>query len=169
MKKLCFLHFALIVGLLSMAGCWGHGHCYEVDCSDQGECVEGDCVCDTGYEGVDCQVPWNAKFNGSYYATQVCDDTTNALSDTILVTPRPSTLDDIYITGLWELPQSTVIAEVKYDGVSFEIARQAISASHEISATGISNASGTAINLSYKIFALGDTAVFDSCHATLQR
>jgi len=46
--------------------------CKDVDCGLYGECVDGDCVCDTGYEGVNCDTPWSAYFLGTYAGLDTC-------------------------------------------------------------------------------------------------
>lgn len=39
--------------------------CKDVDCGLYGECVDGDCVCDEGYTGVDCATQERATFVGN--------------------------------------------------------------------------------------------------------
>lgn len=46
--------------------------CSDVECGDNGTCVDGDCVCDAGYEGTDCDTESRAKFIGTYNVTEAC-------------------------------------------------------------------------------------------------
>lgn len=39
--------------------------CKDVDCGLNGECVDGDCVCEDGYEGADCSTLWREGMTGT--------------------------------------------------------------------------------------------------------
>ena len=61
--------------------------CKDVECGVNGTCLEGDCVCDAGYEGVSCETESRVKFNGTYLAsgTITCPESGNGtLSDETL-------------------------------------------------------------------------------------
>ncbi|MCB9192604.1 MAG: hypothetical protein H6602_13155 [Flavobacteriales bacterium] len=46
--------------------------CKDVDCGANGTCLEGDCVCETGYEGATCDTEERTKFIGSWNYTDQC-------------------------------------------------------------------------------------------------
>jgi hypothetical protein len=46
--------------------------CKDVDCGSNGTCFDGECVCNQGYEGTNCDATWAAKFSGNWNATDVC-------------------------------------------------------------------------------------------------
>lgn len=46
--------------------------CKDVDCGINGECVDGDCVCDAGYTGVNCETAWATAFLGTYAGVDSC-------------------------------------------------------------------------------------------------
>ena len=46
--------------------------CADVECGDYGTCLEGDCVCDAGFEGTDCATLSRAEFLASYTVSESC-------------------------------------------------------------------------------------------------
>lgn len=44
--------------------------CENVDCSNHGNCSDGNCLCDSGYEGSNCGIETRAKFLGTYLGLQ---------------------------------------------------------------------------------------------------
>jgi hypothetical protein len=56
------------IGVLSFNSCTTDA-CKDVNCGQYGTCLDGDCVCDTGYEGVNCQTEERAKFVATYVGT----------------------------------------------------------------------------------------------------
>lgn len=46
--------------------------CKDVECGVNGTCLEGDCVCDAGYEGVSCETEERTKFVGDWDFTDSC-------------------------------------------------------------------------------------------------
>lgn len=159
----------LLVSSLALSGCWADNSCEDTNCG-HGECAEGDCVCDAGYEGVSCSIAINAKFSGKYHQTATCQDTTMQPLDSILVRPQAGSLSQFLMTGLWGLPQSTVVGEVLNDGVSFQIARQPISSTHDVASKyGTITSNGSTIILGLDVFLTGSSTVVDSCALTMQR
>ncbi len=53
--------FGFAVLVTFMASCGGD-KCADVDCGTNGSCLEGDCNCNAGYEGTQCQTLSRAKF-----------------------------------------------------------------------------------------------------------
>lgn len=67
-KKLFFLPTLLLGAMLLFApSCGETDPCKDLEgkCGN-GSCFEGECVCDEGYEGTNCDAEWSAKFVGSY-------------------------------------------------------------------------------------------------------
>lgn len=72
MKK---LFFALTAGVLMAASACTSDPCKDVTCNNGGTCADGTCICAAGYEGNDCSTAVNAKFVGSWTATEACPAT----------------------------------------------------------------------------------------------
>ena len=53
-----------IVATIGMVSCTTDA-CKDVDCGAWGTCVEGDCVCDLGYTGTNCDAELRAAFDGT--------------------------------------------------------------------------------------------------------
>lgn len=84
------------IGLASMTACTDL--CKDVNCNN-GTCVEGDCVCDTGYEGTNCETAIRAKFLGTFNVTETCDSG----SDSYAVTVSAGTgINDVVINNLYD-------------------------------------------------------------------
>ena len=167
MKKMKFGFFgamALSVAL-SFAGCTDP--CKDVVCNN-GTCVDGDCECDNGYEGVDCGVKFNAKFHGTYNLAETCD---TSGSDAYAVSVDSSSTDPAKanITGLYREPQGTVVVSIGTDGVSFTIPVTDIGpGTIESAGSCTSNAEGSAINLIYK-FTNTTSGASERCTSVLTR
>lgn len=77
--------------------------CKDVDCGANGTCLEGDCICDTGYEGASCQTLVRAQFLGNYNITESC----TSGADNYAITVAAGTLDtevvigNLYASGLF--------------------------------------------------------------------
>ncbi len=46
--------------------------CKDVECGTNGECFDGACVCNQGFEGTNCDVKWNTKYIGNYNVVENC-------------------------------------------------------------------------------------------------
>jgi hypothetical protein len=162
--KFGFIGAFAIATAIFFAGCTDP--CKDVVCNN-GECVEGDCVCNAGYEGVDCSTAFNAKFSGTYNLSEVCDFT-GSDSYTVTLTPSSSEPARANITGLYR-EQFSVPMSIETDGVSFSIAATDIGpGSVQTTGSSTSNASGTSINIAYR-FTTDDGLTTDNCSATLTR
>ena len=144
--------------------------CKDITCAN-GDCVEGVCVCDAGYEGLSCETAFNAAYTGTYSLTESCTASGAAGPYSVTVAPKSSSTFDVTFVGLWEVPSNIVTAKVSTTAsTSFSIERQTITTGFEIEATGGSiSADGKTINLTYKIYATGATTVSDQCTATLTK
>ena len=68
MKKCLFL--SMILGVI-MLGCSEDDPCDAIDCGINGTCVTGDCECDEGYTGTNCETAKCCTLG----AVKVCRDT----------------------------------------------------------------------------------------------
>jgi len=126
--------------------------CKDVDCGLNGTCVDGDCVCDAGYEGVNCDTESRADFIGSYLANEAdCNLVDHASS-----IAESSTGDDkIAIIGFGGFACGgspiQVIATVSGDDVT--IASQTFCSGAIVinSGSGSINASGTVVTITYNV------------------
>lgn len=166
-RKFGLLGALAITITMFVAGC--SNPCKKVDCIN-GECVDGTCNCTAGYEGTDCGSAFNAKFDGSYSLLETCTVSGPAVAYAVIVSPKSGTIDQVKFTGLWEIPVTGIIAVIDADGTNFTIARQALNSTKDISATtGTISADGKTINLTYRIYDTGGSAIVDECPATLTR
>lgn len=168
MKKKRFnLPGILALGLtLAFASCGNP--CRDVVCND-GFCVEGDCVCDQGYETSDCSVAFNEKFDGIYSLTETCDST-GANGYLVTVAPSATLAYEAVITGLYGGDTlSQVKATIDWDGMDFTIVSTDIGHGTIASVeTCTANASGSTINIMYE-FTSDSTSFFEECTAVLIR
>ncbi len=148
-------------------------HVTVVGCSaycENGQCVNNACVCDPGYEGVDCSTAINAKFEGNYSGTQTCTVSGAAGPYAVDVSPKSGTVAEATFVGLWEVPVAVVTAVVGNSGADFTIARQPIGPNFDIESTiGTISANGSTINIDYKIYQTGGTSILDHCTVTLTK
>lgn len=97
--------------------------CKDVNCGDNGTCVEGTCVCDEGYEqdatGA-CTVESREKFAGSWNVVEDCSASVPAAYVTIVA--NGATIVDVTITNFWGAFQNIVNATI--DGNTITIGRQ---------------------------------------------
>jgi hypothetical protein len=167
MKKMKFGFIgALAIGTaMFFTGC--ADECKDVVCNS-GECVEGDCVCDAGYEGVDCSVAYNAKFSGTYGLTETCDST-GTDNYSVTVAPNSSDASKANFTGLYREAQASVPANIGADGLSFTLSTTDVGPGSIVSnGTCTANTDGSTINVVYK-FTNETTNAFESCTAVLTR
>lgn len=143
--------------------------CKDVTCNN-GECVDdGECVCDSGYEGDNCETSNNSKFNGTYLMQELCDSTTALPSYPIEVTPVQGTPNEFNMSGLHGESKS-LRAKIEDDGVGFSIARQDFIAGQEIATlSGSISIDARTINLSYRIYQGSDTLILDRCSGSMTK
>lgn len=167
-SKFGFIGALTIAGGLFFAGCTDP--CKDINCNS-GECVEGTCVCEAGYEGIDCGTAVNAKFDGTYSLTETCSASGAAGPYSVTVAPSSGSPDGAVFTGLWEESLAQVSAHISSDGLGFHIERAALGSSgFDIECTsGTISTDGTSITMTYSIYATGSSTVADQCTATLTK
>jgi hypothetical protein len=76
--------------------------CNDVTCANGGTCVDGDCVCATGYEGTDCTTLVRAKFLGSKNVNETCSQSTDSYAVVVTAgsTDTEVTISNLYDAGL---------------------------------------------------------------------
>jgi len=161
MKQIRFFLLGLGCVLLS-SGC--RDRCKNLDCGPNGNCVEGECVCTSGFDGTFCDETVTAKFNKTYNLTETCragDDYYN-----VVMFGDADEANRLYIIGLWEKDEDTIVASVLDDGTTITIMRQAVD-NVEIEGTGTSDEFGIGIVFSYDVYFPGQSAPFDVCGAEL--
>ncbi|MCS6929988.1 MAG: calcium-binding EGF-like domain-containing protein [Saprospiraceae bacterium] len=92
MNKNRFYLLVLLGVLLAFAPSCNTDPCKDVNCSNNGTCLDGECVCDTGYEGKSCETEWAVKFEGSYLGFDKCGNTTYNLSKPAVISKRSATV-----------------------------------------------------------------------------
>lgn len=75
--------------------------CQDVTCDNGGTCVEGDCVCATGYEGTNCETLVRAAFIGSFNVNETCAQSTDSYAVTISAGSSDTevTISNLYDAG----------------------------------------------------------------------
>jgi hypothetical protein len=171
MKKFHFLGAAAIAALLFLVSC--KDPCKDVNCNN-GSCLEGDCVCEAGYQGTACDAKHNAKFVGIYAFLENCDQTPDPQSSDITIAADPVSPSGIAITGLYFFP-STVTGTINANGISFSIAKQMVyfdpdfpRGSVQTVTDATSDAEGRSINIHY-MYDEYRTAMVDNCVGTLTK
>jgi hypothetical protein len=142
------------VSIISFSACETDA-CKDVNCGDNGTCVDGDCVCDSGYEGVNCQTEERAKFIGSYSVTEAC--TSGNYSYSMTITTSSTGVDKIVAQNFGDYSVD-LIGTV--DGSSVSFANQTVGGG-TFSATG--QISGSILTISYTVTAGSSN---DSCTIT---
>lgn len=151
--------------------------CKDVVCGDQGQCVEGTCVCNAGYEKDAnnlCNTEQRTKFlkqnaNGTvsaqtYVVSDVCSNSGTSDYNTT-ISAGTASITEVRVTNFYGLFTNAVVATV--DGNTITIARQQPD-NDSIYVVGSGTISGTTITFSYSISDETDSAniVTDSCTAT---
>lgn len=123
--------------------------CKDVTCDNGGECVEGDCVCATGYEGTTCQTEMRTKFLGAFLANE-----TGVVDYACTVSTSSTGINKIVITGFggYACGGSDIAVICTVDGTDLTVdADQSFCAGQIVidSGSGSINASGNVITITY--------------------
>ncbi len=102
MKKIQMLFLALVLGSVTVlvSSCGKDDPCKNVDCGTNGDCFEGSCVCNLGYElGTDnkCSEETRSKLIASYSFVDVCS--TGTYTGTASITKSSAGVTSIVITN----------------------------------------------------------------------
>lgn len=75
-----FSLFALsFLFLLSLSACiFGEKDlCKDLECGVNGRCEVGECMCDNGYSGTNCEIAFNSAYSGNFNVVESCSGTRN--------------------------------------------------------------------------------------------
>lgn len=129
--------------------------CADVDCGEYGTCLEGDCVCDAGYEGVNCDTQERAEFIGTYNVNESC--TSGSYTYSITVTESSTGVAAIIITNFGDYG---VNVAGTVNGNNVTIASQTLGGG---TFSGSGQISGNILTLTYNVTAGTST---DDCTMT---
>jgi hypothetical protein len=133
---------AIVFGVFTMNAC---NPCRNVDCGVNGECEEGVCICDAGYEGDACETRINAKFEGTYSTTDACAGA--GYSQT--VSASTATPTEIVFSNLGNFTNPAVVRATVSNSTSFAASNFVDATGRSFSVTG--SISGTTISLNYTV------------------
>jgi hypothetical protein len=149
MKNL-FKTFALTLLAAATFSSCEQDPCKDVVCGDQGQCVEGTCVCNAGYEqdaaGL-CNVEQRAKFLGQFNVADDCSNSGQASYNATVTSGGAGDITTVNITNFYNLFPSAIPATVS--GNTITIARQSPLSGIFVEGTG--TISGTTITFTYTI------------------
>ncbi len=92
--------------------------CTGIVCNNDGVCVNGNCACPTGFEGVHCDDIWNAKFTGSWHAADVYfKDTAHHYYDIQIA--GDTLRDSFYINSFADTLDRVLCLRTAYNSFSF--------------------------------------------------
>ena len=100
-KKTMNKIYALLVCLLLMASSC-KDPCKDVNCNN-GACLEGTCLCDDGYEGVNCDKEERDKFVGSWLGEIDCGEQLGENEASFIVEKDPSNTSGLLFSLDFEL------------------------------------------------------------------
>ncbi len=158
MKKILLSFFGFAAALsLTLTSC--ADPCKDVNCNN-GECVEGDCVCNGGWEGSDCLTEWSEKFvANNANATDLC--TSGNYTYTVDILRVNESMITINNLGDFNTP-ANVNATIT-DGNELVIAVASDLAGRAWTGTGTLN--GSTLTINYVV--TFDDGTFDTCTATI--
>lgn len=120
-----------------------------VDCSDQGVCVNGICDCNAGYEGDSCQTEIREKFLGDYLANDTCSSQFFGGNYQISIGDNGAILTQVIIgTGFSDNFTDAVAGKV--DGLDIVVEEQFLDGTSRY-VEGVGSISGNTIIWSYTI------------------
>lgn len=69
MKNLIYIFSIVSVSLFSCK----KDPCKDIDCGSNGSCNDGNCICESGYTGTNCELEERAAFIGDFSVTDACN------------------------------------------------------------------------------------------------
>jgi hypothetical protein len=143
--------------------------CKDVTCLNGGTCSGGNCTCPSGYEGSRCENKVNAKFVGTWTATETCGGPAGTPYQ-VTITADPSSPTTILINNLGAYGCTvggTVTLNGLVNGANLTINDN--KCGYQVNATGSFNSNGS-ITISYTaVYDDNGTPTTDNCTATLTK
>lgn len=158
--------------------------CSNVDCGINGVCIEGDCVCDAGYDGTECNIIIRSVFTGLYDVEEICDSDPDYLDlYESSINDSPVGAEFITISNIYNFEaqgvspdEASVLASVSNIGGEYSllIEDQIITVANdlgttdvEVSGTGSYDSATSFVTLEYSITNLDldplDSLYIDNC------
>ncbi len=129
MKNLFYLltiSFALTIGACN-------DPCDDLDCGTNGTCDEGLCICDSGYEGTNCEALVIDKYLGTWTSTDFQCDGDAFGEDIVFVFQQGATINDL---EFYDTEEPDVIFQIDYDGNDLTMPATTIEDGVVVSGTG---------------------------------
>ena len=147
--------------LMAFAGC-NPDACKDVVCENAGTCLDGDCICQPGYEGVNCETESRTKFLGNYTVDESCDGNPDQFACKIETSANAVT--DVIFDNFFNLDNLGVGTDVtgSVNGTDITIPQQDHS-TLTFAGSGSINESTNEVNMTYTASEAGTTL---NCTAT---
>ena len=148
--------------------------CKDVECGVTGTCLEGDCICDVGYEldgSGQCSVRSADKFVSAFNATEDC----STLGYVVTVTASNVQADKIILTNLgnYDCPSGDLPVEATVNGSEVTLLAGPYCPTTGFTGytfSGSGTVSGDVLTISYVVtYTVAGTLFTDTCVATLNR
>lgn len=98
--------------------------CKDVVCQNGGNCNDGDCVCNIGYEGTSCEKEWISPFIKTFTGKDACQTATNftsTINKIDLLTMTISNFANRNITLTAKLEAANLVKIIKYEQAGITI------------------------------------------------
>lgn len=148
--------------------------CKDVECGANGTCLEGDCICDVGFEldaSGQCTVRSADKFVSAFNATEDC----STLGYVVTSTASSVQADKIILTNLgnYDCPSGDLPVEATVNGNTVELLAGPYCPTTTFTGytfSGSGTISGDVLTISYVVtYTVGADNFTDTCVATLNR
>lgn len=155
MKFLQFLFSAILLCLMFSCS----DPCDDIACGDNGTCDDGTCICETGYEGTNCETLVIDKYTGTWLSTDFeCDGDSDQVT---FIIEQGATVTDLQF---YEIEDDEYVFQMNYTGDTLTIPSQTMD-DITVSGSGTVNADGT-ISLMFDIIDDGESY---SCSGTMTK
>lgn len=145
------------IWLIAISAC-SSNKCKDVSCGFNQVCLQGNCICVDGYEGLNCDVASAPKYEGQYTAYEVCSSGTGNSPYSPYITPSSYRPGELVISGF--LNQYTITAYIRGDvdktGNYLEIPQQQLGGTGSIYGQGLYQKVGNSVRITLNLeYSLG--------------